>query len=322
MNSFVAAEPDPLDRTDEVLRHFVAVSRPYRSHRDRFLGVMRAGKTTEPDVEYLLHAITDELGRMAKALPAGRLSQGGMAYSTQQIRDLLDDLLRHDGLTHAMKTRIRHFLVDHLGIVLLDFPGMRFTQDWFSVHEHQWSRHFGYHAGRAGQRFLEIGSFEGRSACWLLSTLLVGPECLLVCVDPFDTYPEQERNFDHNIRACEAGHRTLKLRGRSQFVLPLLESASFDFIYVDGSHAALDVFADAAAAWRLARSGGVIVFDDYRASAKGPEPGSAGSAVDGFLATLPGQFEVLFSDWQLAVKKEVSSTGPWSTAAPGLASQA
>ncbi|MDQ0041820.1 putative O-methyltransferase YrrM [Variovorax boronicumulans] len=40
-------------------------------------------------------------------------------------------------------------------------------------------------------------------------------------------------------------------------------SGHFDFIYIDGSHQAPDVLADAVLAFRLLRNGGVIVFDDY-----------------------------------------------------------
>ena len=38
---------------------------------------------------------------------------------------------------------------------------------------------------------------------------------------------------------------------------------SFDFIYIDGSHLARDVFIDAALSWNLLKIGGLIGFDDY-----------------------------------------------------------
>ena len=37
----------------------------------------------------------------------------------------------------------------------------------------------------------------------------------------------------------------------------------FDWIYVDGSHEAPDVLADAVLAFMLLRPGGLLVFDDY-----------------------------------------------------------
>jgi predicted O-methyltransferase YrrM len=317
MNGLIATEPGPQERKIEVIMHFMAMSQDFRAHRRRLARLVGAGEVTDQDVEDLLRAVVGELRRMADARAVGRLSQGALGYGTQQIRDLLSELLGNAGLAHATKTKIRHFLIDHLELRLMEFPDMRFTQDWFSIHEEHWLRHFAYFAGRAGLRFLEIGSFEGRSACWLLSTLLGGPECVLICVDTFDAHPEQESNFDHNIRKCGAEHRVLKLRGRSEQVLPLLEAASFDFIYVDGSHGMLDVLGDAAEAWRLASPGGVVVFDDYCVSAGRPAAGSCGSAVDGFLTTVAGHYEVVFSDWQLAVRKRDGSGLPALSALPG-----
>ena len=60
-----------------------------------------------------------------------------------------------------------------------------------------------------------------------------------------------------------ATDKIVKLRGRSQQVLPYLAGESFDFVYVDGSHLVLDVLQDAAMCWPLIRPGGTLVFDDY-----------------------------------------------------------
>jgi hypothetical protein len=196
----------------------------------------------------------------------------------------------------------------------LDVPGFRFTQDWFSFHEAWWLERFGYLAERSGVRALEVGSFEGRSACWMLKHLLTGPGSTIMCVDRFDAYPAQELNFDHNIRATGGEARVTKLRGRSQQVLPFLTPSSYDFIYVDGSHGALDVIQDAAMCWRLLKPGAVIVFDDYE-SAAFPDlfELSAKPAVDAFLALVVGRYDLLFKDWQVAVAKR-GDARPASTA--------
>ena len=41
------------------------------------------------------------------------------------------------------------------------------------------------------------------------------------------------------------------------------DGLEFDFIYVDGSHQAQDVLADAVMSWMLLRKGGLLIFDDY-----------------------------------------------------------
>ena len=55
---------------------------------------------------------------------------------------------------------------------------------------------------------------------------------------------------------------TLKNNGLHNSILPIY-LFHFDFVYVDGSHEAPDVLADALLAHRLVRAGGVIAFDDY-----------------------------------------------------------
>jgi lipopolysaccharide biosynthesis glycosyltransferase len=73
----------------------------------------------------------------------------------------------------------------------------------------------------------------------------------------------------------------------------------FDWIYIDGSHEADDTFLDAELAWRLAKSGAIVIFDDYewdkepRESVHHPRRG-----IDGFMLLHQGEFEVLSSPGQ------------------------
>lgn len=215
-------------------------------------------------------------------------------------------MLQQAGITQNAKTEIQLILADRLSINILDVAGYRITHDWFHFHEDHWRAHFGYFSGRPNLRFLEIGSFEGMSACWMLNELLTGPGCQLICVDTFDFHPGLESNFDYNINAVSTNATVLKLRGRSQQVLHYIEEQSIDFIYVDGSHSALDVIADAAAAWRLARAGAVLVSDDY---ANDVLPDSFAMpcrvATDAFLAMIEGRYELIFKDWQVAISKRI-----------------
>jgi hypothetical protein len=194
-------------------------------------------------------------------------------------------------------------IIDRFQPQLLDMPG-RYTQDWFSYHEEHWLRHFGQLAGRPGVQAVEVGSYEGRSACWIANHLLTGDGCRLVCVEPFGQYEGQERNFDHNVRLAGCANKVVKLRGRSHQVLPLLTEESVDFVYVDGSHLILDVLQDAAMCWRLLRPRGILVFDDYEHALFPDSFGmSAGPAIRAFLTLLSGQYELLFQDWQVALRK-------------------
>jgi predicted O-methyltransferase YrrM len=152
-------------------------------------------------------------------------------------------------------------------------------------------------------RTLEIGSFEGRSALWLLENILTHPSSQLICVDPF--LPHIEVRFDHNLRLCANPQRLQKRQGYSQDVLPTLPSHHFDLIYVDGNHQAVHVLFDAMQAWRLLKKGGILIFDDYQWHDKTDPRASQRPqlAIDLFLEQHANQLECLHIGWQVIVQK-------------------
>ena len=187
-----------------------------------------------------------------------------------------------------------------------------FTQDWFTGHILSWEPMMRTLEGRAAH-VLEIGAFEGLSACYVLWRL---PDAHVTAVDTFtgsaehvarDLLPDisLENAFDANVSAVDAS-RARKLVGDSKRRLLDLraEHARFDFVYVDGSHLALDVLIDAALAWPLLAVDGFLVFDDYGWSAVGPDPLlRPGPAIDAFLGLVDGKFELLSKETQLALRK-------------------
>jgi predicted O-methyltransferase YrrM len=187
-----------------------------------------------------------------------------------------------------------------------------FSHDWFTRVVASWEPLLSELDGRAA-RVLEIGSFEGLSACFVLWRL---PDSAVTCVDTFEGSAEHvardllppaglEAVFDANVALVDAS-RVRKIVGDSRRVLVDLldEGARFDLIYVDGSHVALDVIVDAALAWRLLANGGFIVFDDYDWSALGDDRLlRPGPAVDSFLSLVDGRYELVSKDVQLIVRK-------------------
>ena len=189
------------------------------------------------------------------------------------------------------------------------------TQDWFTHNEAKW-RALRCRITTPRPRALEIGSWEGRSAVFILTELcLNGGE--LVCIDHFDLMKTEAARERH-----AKLHRNLSLTGKSyrvieEFSVPglmtlLREEMSatcpgFDWIYVDGSHEADDTFLDGELAWRLAREGAIIIFDDYRwdmvpqDSVHHPKRG-----IDAFLALHAGEYTLLSTktDYQVVLQKE------------------
>lgn len=166
-----------------------------------------------------------------------------------------------------------------------------------------WRQDFAKFTGRPGARMLEIGSYEGRWAIWFLENILTHPESKLVCVDPFSN-PPQEMRFDHNVKLCPAQARLEKRRGPSEAVLPQLERASFDLIYVDGSHDAPFVLLDAMLSWELLKPGGILAFDDYEWEPQRPPELRPQLAIDLFLASHAGKYDLLRKGYQIVIEKK------------------
>ncbi len=154
-----------------------------------------------------------------------------------------------------------------------------FTVDWFqSTAQATWDQLI---PQIDPTRLLEVGSYEGASACYLVQRLAATKPIELYCVDTWEGGIEHqeatigmagvEARFDHNLGVARAAvaHpvELVKLKGRSDLVLASLlaegKAGHFDFVYIDGSHQAPDVLCDAVLGFRLLRVGGVLVFDDY-----------------------------------------------------------
>jgi predicted O-methyltransferase YrrM len=186
-----------------------------------------------------------------------------------------------------------------------------FTKDWFTGSIPGWHP-FVAELEHRKTRLLEIGSFEGLATCYLLWRLA---DAQLTCIDTFVGSPEHEHleiddshleaTFDRNVTLIDAS-RVRKIVGDSKRALLELiaEGASFEFVYIDGSHAGLDVIVDAALAWQLLAKRGVLVFDDYTWAVLGADPlVRPGPAIDAFLQLVEGKHDIVLSGHQLGLRK-------------------
>jgi predicted O-methyltransferase YrrM len=185
-----------------------------------------------------------------------------------------------------------------------------FTEDWFSGNIGVWTEALHDFKGKAGVSMLEIGSFQGRSAVWLLENVLTHATARLDCVDTFEGSVEhtsgQKSNmldlFTHNVGRF--GEKVRVLRGESQYVLRrLAPGPSYDMIYVDGDHHACAVLEDAILAFRLLKPGGLMIFDDYQWKMELPDLERPALGVDAFLTVFADKVKVLYSGYQVIVKK-------------------
>ncbi|CAN5623315.1 hypothetical protein BH10CHL1_BH10CHL1_41610 [soil metagenome] len=173
-----------------------------------------------------------------------------------------------------------------------------FSADYVSYVERFWQQYLAEFYGRADVHMLEVGSYEGRSAIWFLENLLTHPGSSITCIDK-----AYKAVFDRNIQCTGFADKVIKMTGQSQELLVTLSPQQYDIIYIDGSHWAANVWADALGCWPLVKTGGVIIFDDYRWQIHRPPEERPKQAIDRFLAEFQTQIEVLHKGYQVIVRK-------------------
>jgi predicted O-methyltransferase YrrM len=190
----------------------------------------------------------------------------------------------------------------------------QYTKDWFAWAPKVWEQLIPHLPER--KNFLEIGSFEGRSAVWTIENMMEdGGE--IVCIDTWEGGSEHvngemdgaELRFQQNItlvRSKFPNRAVVSLRSTSVEGLAglLAHKKQFEFIYIDGSHLAKDVLTDACMAWPLLKSKGFMVFDDYLWKPQGftllqrPKV-----AIDAFVNMFEDELNIAYSGYQLIVRK-------------------
>lgn len=175
-------------------------------------------------------------------------------------------------------------------LTMISTPGYAFTRTWFKKNEKIWINLF---ETTKPARVLEIGSFEGYSACWMIaqSAVMGATHFEIHCVDTWEGGVEHQpgaseevrmadvaKRFEHNIATAKQRTPLRNLQVHPHKTLSHLALAKliaegrlgyFDVIYVDGSHQAPDVLTDAVMSFPLLKVDGIMVFDDYLWSVDG-----------------------------------------------------
>lgn len=205
-----------------------------------------------------------------------------------------------------------------------------FTRDWFGRYTAHWSELFasrGWHP-ETPRTIIEIGSYEGRSALWMLENLLQHPNGRLHCVDTFHDRESPDsywQRFEANVLGSpHASKVTVSVSTSLPFLARFVSSGDkADFIYVDGSHRAAEVLEDLVLAFHAIRVGGVIICDDYLKGAPAGDLtlGSPKVAVDAFTTIYRDRLDIPWGQplYQLAMIKTAERIGDDPGARGGIA---
>lgn len=190
----------------------------------------------------------------------------------------------------------------------------QFTKDWFEWAPEVWTQLIPLLPAR--KKFLEIGSFEGRSTVWIVENMMDG-DGNITCIDTWEGGEEHgdedmgtvEERFIFNMqllqskKACRLSAR----QGKSVDELAdcIAAGETYDFIYIDGSHLAKDVMTDACMAWPLLKPKGLMVFDDYLWTPNARDILHRPKiAIDAFTNLFAEELEIVHIGYQLVVRKK------------------
>lgn len=197
---------------------------------------------------------------------------------------------------------------------------MPYSVDWFTKNIPIWEVAL---AGLKDKpvRALELGTFEGRSAVWLLENILTHENSEIVCVDSwkqnigFTDDPnrrvdwEQVRlNFARNIEPFIS--RADIVDSSTTDYLQAHPHEQFDLIYVDASHTAADALTDSVLSHLILKPGGIIIFDDYLWGGLNHAPNVPKGAIDAFMECFAEEYEMVSVGYQVILKKKQTDASP------------
>lgn len=190
----------------------------------------------------------------------------------------------------------------------LEDPGQAddFSYDWTSRNIPVWTRVLGPMMGKPELNYLEVGVFEGRTVVWMLENVLTHPTARFTGIDIFPG--DLEEKYLATLEATEQAGKATTISGYSQVELKKLPAESFDIIYIDGSHTADDVLADAVLSWQLLKDDGLLIFDDYTwvgmpPTGRLPSELRPGVAIDAFINSYRNYLTVVHREYQMIVRK-------------------
>ena len=178
---------------------------------------------------------------------------------------------------------------------------------------------------------LEIGSFEGRSACWMLRHLLTDTGSL-TCIDPFpvqeirdlsEPLPSRQLDpfgnisylvdhktldqFNSNIAHAKHPEQIVNLFQEVSYTALsklIVKKTQFDFIYIDGCHWAQAALTDACMCFGLLKPQGFMLFDDYLLQNRPNVLNRAKMSIDAFVNIFYPNLEIHKSGFQVLIQKK------------------
>ena len=170
------------------------------------------------------------------------------------ILNFFFDRLKHPFVQHKKKK----FRKLHQNFLI----NKKTSKDYFSINVYYWNLILGKYFKEFS--YLEIGSWEGSSALYILNNHKTKK---VYCVDVWDKDKNKEelykKNFENFLNNMEEfKHKYLYFKERSDDFF-IKNKEYFDIIYVDGTHEAFQVEKDINNSWKFLNLNGIMICDDF-----------------------------------------------------------
>ena len=165
-----------------------------------------------------------------------------------------------DRLKHPLnKTKKKYLKNKHKNFLV----SKKTTSDYFSLNAYYWDLIINKNFNTFS--YLEIGSWEGNSALYILENFKTKK---VVCVDIWDLYEDSYKNesfkrfenFQSNLLSYKDRYSFFK---NTSDIFFKDNNEKFDIIYIDGWHEAPQVYKDICNSWNCLNKDGIIICDDY-----------------------------------------------------------
>lgn len=154
-------------------------------------------------------------------------------------------------------------------------------------------------------RVLQIGTYTGDATEWLLNNRTIER------IHDVDTWEGSEESAHESLDFSSvesyydsrfSDSRIVKCKTTSDQFFST-NTLSFNFIYIDGDHTALQTALDGLNAFKYLEAGGIMAFDDYGWHYNGNPYLEPQRGVDAFLSVCEGQYTLIERGYQVWVKK-------------------
>ena len=183
----------------------------------------------------------------------------------------------------------------------------KYSQTWFIDSEiKKYLQNFCYKSTE--NRILEIGCYEGLSSVFFADNFLDSKNSMLTCVDPFLNINDndhlkyllnnEEMNFDFNISVCKNSEK-ISVHKITSDIFFKNNNKTYNVIYIDGCHEPDFITRDMENSFGCLEKNGIMWMDDY----KGGDGIKIKYAMDMFLEKYKGQYILIHSGYQLAIRK-------------------